>query len=139
MQDQVDAAVFFYQPAPNSVRKSCDILKPGGKLIFIGEGNGEHFMIPSGKRISYQGLTYTDILDPPCRLRELWYTAIALLKKSDAFGKLLQVKQREKNVFDVYNKPQTKKITKLDDENVSLGNESLLGDSASRTLFSSYS
>ena len=100
-QNKADAALFFYKPVPSSVRKSCKALKPGGKLILLGGASHGHITIPSDKRISYQGITYTDILDHPGRFQELWTSSIELLKLSGFLNQVLRVEQRETSVFAI--------------------------------------
>jgi hypothetical protein len=58
-------------------------------------------MIPSDKCISYQRISYNDILQPPERFKELWSNCLELLKNSNIEKQVLDIEQQETSVFDV--------------------------------------
>jgi hypothetical protein len=99
--DKAEAAIFFYKPCFNSIKKSCEIIKRGGKIIILGEANYGDIMIPSDKCISYQKIAYNDILDPPGKFQEMWCSCMELMKTTDIIKQVLQIDQQETSVFDV--------------------------------------
>ncbi|XP_031568280.1 uncharacterized protein LOC116302983 isoform X2 [Actinia tenebrosa] len=97
----VEASIFFYKPQPNSIRKSCNLLRPGGKIVMLGETFHGNVMIPSDKCISYQRISYNDILQPLGKFKEMWSNCLKLLQSSGIEKQVLGIEQEETSVFDI--------------------------------------
>lgn len=95
----IDAAMFFHTPKPTNLQKACQLLKEGGKLIIFKEDENGSITIPAGKKITFERISYTEILQSSNTFEELWIPALQLMQSAGVMNQILTIAQATVNVF----------------------------------------
>ena len=87
--DQFDAVVFFFYPAPNALRQSIGSLKKGGKVIVLSsEFNGD-VVFSANKNVKYERCDISDILQSPRTFEKFSLEGLEILKNKGGLEQLL--------------------------------------------------
>ena len=95
---EIDAAVYFHQPKPKTLQTTCQLLKEGGKLVIFKDVKGS-ITIPTGKQITCETISFTEILQSVNTFSELWTSALQLMQSAGFMDQLLEITQNTVNVF----------------------------------------
>ena len=97
--DPVDATLFFYEPLPNMVQKSFQVLKRGGKLLVCSAAQEGDVVLHANKFIVYERLDIAEALLVPGKFEELFSSSLLLLEQKELLESLLDVHQQSIDVL----------------------------------------
>ncbi len=89
VNDQFDAAVFFYSPFPNALRKSVQNLKIRGTVVIMSAEVEGDVVFPAKKNVKYQKEDISDILLSPLVFQQLSTESLKVLERMGVLEKLL--------------------------------------------------
>ena len=97
VNDQFDAAVFFYSPFPNALRKSVQNLKVRGTVVIMSSEVEGDVVFPLNKNVKYQKEDISDILLSPLEFERLSIQSLEVLERKGVLEKLLGMQMETLN------------------------------------------
>ena len=89
--DPLDAVIFFHPPPPNTLQKSSQALKRGGKVVILCTEFKGDVVFPANKNVVYERENISDILRSPQTYQKLSLESLRVLKDGGLLEKLLDI------------------------------------------------
>ena len=89
--DPLDAVIFFHPPPPNTLQKSTQALKRGGKVVILCNEFKGDVVFPADKNVVYERENISDILRSPQTYQKLSLESLRVLKDGGLLEKLLDI------------------------------------------------
>ena len=99
--DGIDIVIFFHQPSPGALQRSCEALKPHGKILVVCEQLQGHVFLPATTMVSYQREAIAHTILQPGKFKELWLSAKQLLEIAGTLNFLLEIQQQKLQLLEV--------------------------------------
>ena len=89
--DPLDAVIFFHPPPPNTLQKSTQALKRGGKVVILCSEFKGDVVFPADKNVVYERENISDILRSPQTYQKLSLESLRVLKDGGLLENLLDI------------------------------------------------
>ena len=99
--DEIDIVIFFHQPSPGALQRSCEALKPHGKILIVCDQLEGHVFFPATTMVSYQREAIGHTILQPGKFKELWLSAKQLLVNAGSLSCLLEIQQQKLQLLEV--------------------------------------
>ena len=99
--DGIDVVIFFHQPSPGALQRSCEALKPHGKILIVCDQLAGHVFLPATTMVSYQREAIAHTILQPGKFKELWLSAKQLLEIAGSLNCLLEIQQQKLQLLEV--------------------------------------
>ena len=99
--DGIDVVIFFHQPSPGALQRSCEALKPHGKILIVCDQLAGHVFLPATTMVSYQREAIAHTILQPGKFKELWLKAKQLLEIAGSLNCLLEIQQQKLQLLEV--------------------------------------